>query len=83
MNELRRRVERTRAEKEKHDSIQAGSELREKAENEALDDLDVESGVNEQLDREMIYVAIVASDSTTVYYKLSKGIKKPADIPDD
>jgi len=39
--------------------------------------------VNNELDREMIYIAIVTSDSTVVYYKLSKGIKKPADIPDE
>ena len=36
-----------------------------------------------ELDRQMIYIAIVTSDSTVVYYKLSKGIKKPADIPDE
>lgn len=39
--------------------------------------------VNESIDRETIYLAIVTSDSTVVYYKLSKGIKKPADIPDE
>jgi hypothetical protein len=39
--------------------------------------------VNSQLDRDLIYIAIVASDSTVVYYKLSKGIKKPSDVPDE
>ena len=81
--ELQRRVERTRAEKEKHESGEVRSELREKAEVDEVDDVDVDSAVNEQVDREMIYIAIVASDSTTVYYKLSKGIRKPADIPDE
>jgi hypothetical protein len=35
------------------------------------------------LDKEMIYMGIVTTDSTVVYYKLTKGIKKPADIPDE
>lgn len=39
--------------------------------------------VGQEIDREIIYLAIVTSDSTVVYYKLSKGIKKPADIPDE
>ncbi|ORX37598.1 hypothetical protein BD324DRAFT_386889 [Kockovaella imperatae] len=39
--------------------------------------------INKSLDRDMIYVAIVTTDSTVVYYKLTKGIKKPADIPDE
>ncbi|KAE8539045.1 hypothetical protein D1P53_005415 [Cryptococcus gattii VGV] len=38
---------------------------------------------SEGFDRETIYMAIVTGDSTVVYYKLSKGIKKPADIPDE
>ncbi|KIR43084.1 hypothetical protein I307_04220 [Cryptococcus deuterogattii 99/473] len=38
---------------------------------------------SEEFDRETIYMAIVTGDSTVVYYKLSKGIKKPADIPDE
>lgn len=36
-----------------------------------------------ELDTEMIYLGIVTTDSTIVYYKLSKGIKKPADVPDE
>lgn len=39
--------------------------------------------VNEEIDKETLYMAIVTQDSTVVYYKLSKGIKKPADIPDE
>lgn len=35
------------------------------------------------LDAETIYVAIGSPDSTIVYYKLSKGIRKPHDIPDE
>lgn len=42
-----------------------------------------EQDVNETLDRDMLYMAIVTTDSTVVYYKLNKGIKKPADIPDE
>jgi hypothetical protein len=38
---------------------------------------------NKELDTEMIYLGITIEDSTVVYYKLSKGIKKPADIPDE
>ncbi|RSH80017.1 uncharacterized protein EHS24_009688 [Apiotrichum porosum] len=34
-------------------------------------------------DKDTLYVAIGATDSTVVYYKLSRGIKKPADIPDE
>ncbi|OWZ33227.1 hypothetical protein C351_05458 [Cryptococcus neoformans c8] len=40
-------------------------------------------GKSEEFDRETIYMAIVTGDSAVVYYKLSKGIKKPADIPDE
>jgi hypothetical protein len=40
-----------------------------------------ETGI--ELDKEMIYMGIVTTDSTVVYYKLTKGIKKPADIPDE
>ena len=36
-----------------------------------------------ELDKEMIYMGIVTTDSTVVYYKLTKGIKKPADVPDE
>lgn len=38
---------------------------------------------NNEIDKEMVYMGIVTSDSTVVYYKLTKGIKKPADIPDE
>ena len=41
------------------------------------------SGSGLELDKEMIYMGIVTSDSTVVYYKLTKGIRKPADIPDE
>lgn len=41
------------------------------------------SEVRVDLDRDLIYMAIVTSDSTVVYYKLAKGIRKPADIPDE
>lgn len=51
-------------------------------EDEAAHTKEVESKAAE-LDKEMIYMGIVTSDSTVVYYKLTKGIKKPADIPDE
>lgn len=41
------------------------------------------AGDGPEIDKEMIYMGIVTSDSTVVYYKLTKGIKKPADIPDE
>lgn len=41
------------------------------------------TGNGSELDKEMLYMGIVTSDSTVVYYKLTKGIKKPADIPDE
>lgn len=43
----------------------------------------VKETTKQELDKEMIYMGIVTSDSTVVYYKLTKGIKKPADIPDE
>ena len=36
-----------------------------------------------EIDTDTLYMAICTSDSTVVYYKLSRGIKKPADIPDE
>jgi hypothetical protein len=39
-------------------------------------------GVN-AFDTDTLYLAISTTDSSVVYYKLSKGIKKPADIPDE
>jgi len=35
------------------------------------------------LDRETFYISIATPDSSVVYYKLSKGIKKPHDVPDE
>jgi hypothetical protein len=35
------------------------------------------------LDKETIYISIATPDSSVVYYKLSKGIKKPHDVPDE
>ncbi|WVQ76014.1 hypothetical protein IAR50_005650 [Cryptococcus sp. DSM 104548] len=36
-----------------------------------------------EFDKETLYTAIVTGDSTVVYYKIAKGIKKPHDIPDE
>ncbi|ODN79689.1 hypothetical protein L202_03618 [Cryptococcus amylolentus CBS 6039] len=38
---------------------------------------------NKEFDKETLYTAIVTGDSTVVYYKIAKGIKKPHDIPDE
>lgn len=35
------------------------------------------------LDLKTIYISIVTPDSSVVYYKLTQGIKKPDDIPDE
>jgi hypothetical protein len=35
------------------------------------------------LDKESFYISMVTPDSSVVYYKLSKGIKKPHDVPDE
>ncbi|EIW71450.1 hypothetical protein TREMEDRAFT_42833 [Tremella mesenterica DSM 1558] len=42
-----------------------------------------ETATHKDLDKDMIYLAITTTDSTVVYYKLTRGIKKPADIPDE
>lgn len=38
---------------------------------------------NSCFDPDTLYVAINDPDSSVVYYKLSRGIKKPHDIPDE
>lgn len=51
---------------------------------EKTDQAQVDAGrVNGEIDAETIYMAIATTDSTVVYYRLSRGIKKPADIPDE
>lgn len=44
---------------------------------------DKEGEGNVEFDPDTLYVAIGAADSTVVYYKLSRGIRKPHDIPDE
>ncbi|WVQ69283.1 uncharacterized protein L199_007500 [Kwoniella botswanensis] len=51
--------------------------------NEIPDDQTVQAEEGSILDQETIYTSIVTPDSTVVYYKISKGIKKPNDIPDE
>ncbi|BEI81013.1 hypothetical protein CcaverHIS002_0201730 [Cutaneotrichosporon cavernicola] len=36
-----------------------------------------------EFDPDTLYTAIMCADSTVVYYKLSRGIRKPHDIPDE
>ncbi|WWC59489.1 uncharacterized protein I303_102045 [Kwoniella dejecticola CBS 10117] len=47
------------------------------------EDADQDDEAKIDLDKETIYTSIVTPDSTVVYYKISKGIKKPSDIPDE
>lgn len=42
-----------------------------------------DSSTNKEIDTDTLYMAIVTTDSTVVYYKLARGIRKPADIPDE
>lgn len=42
-----------------------------------------EEGTAATLDKETIYISIATPDSSVVYYKLAKGIKKPQDVPDE
>ena len=53
------------------------------ADNGETEDLKMPGEVNEEIDPETIYMAIATTDSTVVYYRLSRGIRKPADIPDE
>jgi hypothetical protein len=49
-------------------------------ENAAADDAEDRSN---EFDPDTLYTAIMCTDSTVVYYKLSRGIRKPHDIPDE
>jgi len=57
-------------------ALKKGQDIPEEAETETVE-------TEAELDKEMIYMGIVTTDSTVVYYKLTKGIKKPADVPDE
>lgn len=52
-------------------------------EKQEVDDEPESSEVNNTFDPDTLYVAISDPDSTVVYYKLSRGIRKPHDIPDE
>lgn len=52
-------------------------------EKQEADDEPESSEVNNTFDPDTLYVAINDPDSTVVYYKLSRGIVKPHDIPDE
>lgn len=47
------------------------------------DDKVAEGEAEAILDKETIYISIATPDSSVVYYKLAKGIKKPQDVPDE
>ncbi len=49
-------------------------------ENAAADDAEDRSN---EFDPNTLYTAIMCADSTVVYYNLSRGIRKPHDIPDE
>jgi hypothetical protein len=50
---------------------------------EAAEDDKEEDTAQDTLDTKTIYISIVTPDSSVVYYKLTQGIKKPDDIPDE
>ena len=50
---------------------------------EAIVSVDADGQAKVDIDRDTLYMAICTTDSTVVYYKLSRGVKKPADIPDE
>lgn len=52
-------------------------------EKQKVDEEPESSEVNDTFDPDTLYVAINDPDSTVVYYKLSRGIRKPHDIPDE
>jgi hypothetical protein len=47
------------------------------------DQAEEEESAEVTLDKETIYISIATPDSSVVYYKLAKGIKKPQDVPDE
>ncbi|OCF58790.1 hypothetical protein L486_03280 [Kwoniella mangroviensis CBS 10435] len=51
--------------------------------NHNVNDQTIQAEEGSILDQETIYTSIVTPDSTVVYYKISRGIKKPNDIPDE
>ncbi|WWD21510.1 hypothetical protein CI109_105996 [Kwoniella shandongensis] len=63
---------------------QAQAQTDDQSQSTSVDDITKEDGETKiTLDMETLYLAITTQDSTVVYYKLSKGIKKPADVPDE
>lgn len=73
------RVDALKEEEEEHAREEEESEVKK----EVVEDEVKTEEVRDRIDAETIYVAIGSSDSTIVYYKLSKGIRKPHDIPDE
>ena len=50
---------------------------------ETTEEKDDDETSQDTLDTKTIYISIVTPDSSVVYYKLTQGIKKPDDIPDE
>jgi hypothetical protein len=48
-----------------------------------VDSVEDSDSAEATLDKETIYISIATPDSSVVYYKLTKGIKKPQDVPDE
>ncbi|CAK9782993.1 hypothetical protein CC85DRAFT_276178 [Cutaneotrichosporon oleaginosum] len=65
----------------KHDELDAVNEDDEN--DEEKEDQEQQPDLSGQFDPDTLYTAIVCADSTVVYYKLSRGIRKPHDIPDE
>jgi hypothetical protein len=64
------------------DGVQGGDEAEDPKNTDKPAPTDTLPQVHE-FDPDTLYVAIGTTDSTVVYYKLSRGIKKPHDIPDE
>jgi hypothetical protein len=55
----------------------------EAAEEKGGTDVRADTDTDTEIDRDTLYMAICTTDATVVYYKLARGIRKPADIPDE
>jgi len=85
MDELRALKAARAAEKDKEMGYDAGDEKDKQEDKDKAEDKEDKEETPElhEFDQDTLYVAIGTTDSTVVYYKLSRGIKKPHDIPDE
>lgn len=59
------------------------AQVDEEGEGEGKGEGEGEGEATDEFDPDTLYIAIGCADSTVVYYKLSRGIRKPHDIPDE